>query len=236
MDSRQIPIRDFSTPVLLVGGGTVAWDLFSPLSRQEYPVIAVDGGANPLMDKGIVPDLVIGDMDSVSSATAFPEDTEFIEISEQHTTDFEKSLYSVASPLFICFGFWGNRLDHSLAALHVLTKYRSLKSLIMVDDHDLLFIPQGQLNLNLPTQTRISVIPLTTVKFEVSSGLKYPLEGLTLENGAMVGVSNETTTDPVSIIPTTSDADNYGVVMSNQLLPDLLQQLEDDLISRHSSL
>lgn len=219
--------RDFATPVLLVGGGNVALELFEPLRQQGYPIIAVDGGANPLISKGIVPDLVIGDLDSVSTTIAFPEKAEFIEISEQQTTDFEKTLYSVNAPLFICFGFWGNRLDHSLAAIHVLTKYRSQKRVLLVDDCDLLFIPQGIFSLALPAQTRISIIPLKAVTFDNSQGLKYSLDGLTLENGAMISVSNETTTKPVLITPVKEDADNYGVILPNQMLPTLLRQLDD---------
>ena len=205
----------------------MAWESLDPLLQKGYPVIAVDGGANPLMAKGIVPDLVIGDLDSVSTTISFPEKTKIIEISEQQTTDFEKALYSINASLFICFGFWGSRLDHSLAALHMLTKYRSQKRVLLIDECDLLFIPQGPFSLALQVQTRISIIPLEAVTFENSQGLKYPLDGLTLETGISIGVSNQTTDDPVLITPTPADADNYAVILPNQLLPALLQQLNN---------
>lgn len=217
-------VRQFDSPVLLVGGGEIEWELLKQQRVAGYPIVGVDGGANRLKENGIVPDLLIGDLDSVADRDSYSKQTEIIEISEQDTTDFEKSLYSIDAPLFIAFGFWGGRLDHSLAALHVLTKYRSQKSILLVDQIDMMLVPGGNFSMALPKNSRISIYPLEPTTFQASQGLKYPLTGLTLKAGDAVGVSNETTSEEVEITPSPDSSDNYAVIIPNRFLSSLIQQ------------
>ncbi|NQW01936.1 MAG: thiamine diphosphokinase [Rhodospirillales bacterium] len=222
MDTAKATLKKFATPVILVGGGAIAWDLLNSVAPHKFPIIAVDTGARYLSEKGITPALIIGDMDSAPAAPASSGAPEVIEIAEQETTDFEKALYALDAPLFLAFGFWGKRLDHSLAALHSLTKYRSSKRVVLVDQVDLLFAPQGPLDLALPLATRVSLLPLKAVVFESSIGLKYPLDGLRLESGSAIGVSNETADDHFRVVPRPADKDNYVVVLPNAALPAVL--------------
>ena len=124
------PLKSYTTPVVLVGGGNIAWEKLNSISHNSYPIIGVDSGAEALYQSGIRVDKVIGDLDSVSKLQSLPQTTEIIKVSEQDTTDFEKALYSIDAPFFICFGFWGNRLDHCLSTIHILTKYRGLSPLV----------------------------------------------------------------------------------------------------------
>ncbi len=215
---KQKPAKTYETPVVLVGGGTIAWPAFEQVKSLGLPLVAVDGGANPLAARGIEPDLVIGDLDSIDDSRGLRLICQVVEIAEQETTDYEKALYSLQAPLFIAFGFWGRRLDHSLAALHVITKYRTTKRIVMVDQEDLLYLPQGPLTLALPTHTRVSLFPLGAAKFTGSTGLKYPLAGLTLENGTAIGVSNQTSEPEFHISPAPEYAYNYAVILPNSSL------------------
>ncbi len=219
----QSPLT-FTMPVILVGGGDIAWDSYELLSSRNYPVIAVDGGANPLREKAIVPDALIGDFDSVTHPASFSDATKTFEISEQASTDFEKALYSIEAPLFIAFGFWGQRLDHSLAALHTLTKYRNTKQVLLVDHIDLLFTPQGPFSLASGQDTRVSVFPLDAVRFTESSGLQFPLNGLFMKSGADIGISNRSTAARFSITPEPADASNYAVILPNTALEPLVRE------------
>ena len=51
--------------LLIVGGADFSEDLFYNLYEKEIPIIAADGGANFLADQSILPELIIGDLDSV---------------------------------------------------------------------------------------------------------------------------------------------------------------------------
>ncbi len=219
--------RIFASPIVLVGGGDIDEQVFDTVCRRGYPLIGVDGGALYLTQRGVSPDLVIGDLDSLSPTqiSDYQQTSDVLNIDEQQSTDFEKALYSLEAPLFIAFGFWGKRLDHSLTALHTLTKYRAEKRVLMVDTVDLFFIPQDEFAISAPPGTRVSIFPLRPVSFEGSSGLQYPLAGLHMETGAAIGVSNETTASQFSISPTPQDSSNYAVILPNKLLGDLLAAL-----------
>jgi len=217
--------RTYRTPVLLIGGGEIAWDAFDKVRRHGYPIVAVDSGARYLSERGITADVIIGDMDSLKNPAIYQDNSDMIKISEQQSTDFEKALYSLDAPLFIGFGFWGKRLDHSLATLHVMTKYRTDKRVLMVDIVDLFLIPQGAFAMPAKSNTRVSIFPLAPVSFRSSSGLKYPLAGLHMESGTAVGVSNETTEAAFEVVPAPDDSSNYAVIVPNDLLEDLLESL-----------
>ena len=208
-------IKSFSTPVVLVGGGEIAWEQLHLIRQHFYPMIGVDSGANALRLHDIIADVVIGDLDSISELSSFPQTTDTIKISEQQTTDFEKALYTIDAPLFICFGFWGDRLDHCLSVLHVLTKYRGQKCILLINQADLMFTPQKKLEMEIGTKSRFSIYPLKTTSFLISSGFLYSLDGLTLELGESMSTSNETTQSRILLTTTEETKSNYVVILPN---------------------
>ena len=209
----------YDSPVILVGGGDVNWKKLDYVVDLGHPIVAVDSGAVALRTAGILPDLIIGDMDSVSDDGSWPATTEIIEISEQDTTDFEKCLYTVPAPLYLAFGFLGKRLDHSLATLHCLIKYRTRRSVVLIDSVDLMFIPTVPLAIVLPLNSRLSINPVAPVSFVESTGLKYPLDGLTMETGVAIGTSNTVTDARVTISPEEPQRGNYMVITPDSSLP-----------------
>jgi thiamine pyrophosphokinase len=215
MQTPRKPIKSFHTPVVLVGGGEISWEQLQLIRQYSYPMIGVDSGANALRLNDIIADVVIGDLDSISELAAFPQTTDTIKVSEQQTTDFEKALYTIDAPLFICFGFWGDRLDHCLSALHVLTKYRGRKRILLIGQADLIFTPQKTLEMEIGTKSRFSIYPLKTTSFLISSGFLYSLDGLTVEVGESMSVSNETTHSRILLTTTKETKSNYVVILPN---------------------
>ena len=73
---------------MIVGGSDFSEELFYDVYDRESPIIAADGGANFLADQSISPDLIIGDLDSVSEQKIQNLETQkIIRISNQNTTD-----------------------------------------------------------------------------------------------------------------------------------------------------
>ena len=195
-------IIHFDDPVLLVGGGELAPRLLKQFNN--LPVVAADGGANHLkhLSGGArVPELIVGDLDSLDDRVYWEAVTRVVEVNEQDSTDFEKCLYCVNAPYFIAAGFCGHRLDHTLAALHVMQKFCRQKHVILVSSHDVLLVSTESVTLQLPLQTRVSIYPLSAVTFESSEGLEYSLNGLTLQQGRAIGTSNNSVSDRVVINP-----------------------------------
>lgn len=224
----QLPLA-FSKPLLVVGAGSVDVELLNTLAEQDFNVVAADGGANHCADIGLVPDAIIGDMDSLNSGHKWPQSCERIEIAEQETTDFEKCLYATRSPFVVALGMVGNRLDHTLATFDVAARYAAGRPIIFVGGEDVAIAVSGPYAMeNLPN-SRLSVHPLQSVWFARSEGLEYPLAGLHLAPGLRTGTSNRTLNGQVKILPATDDSGTYMVILDAGELSNVIEQMREIL-------
>lgn len=182
----------FDSPVFLVGEGELGERQFRSLYSESHPLIAADGGANVLREFNVVPYAVIGDMDSLKDRDFFEANSRVLQIEEQDSTDLEKCLMEVEAPLYFALGFIGKRFDHTLEVLHIMEKYAH-KQIVFFSKEDVIVRLPRSFTIELPIGTRLSLYPLKRTLLLGSKGLKYPLDGLTLEQGQMIGTSNETT-------------------------------------------
>lgn len=186
------PVLTSATGVTLVGGGEVTpQDLAQALALAPV-VAAADSGADRALAAGLVPQAVIGDLDSLSpqGRAAIPPER-LHRIAEQETTDFEKALSRIRAPFVLGVGFSGPRTDHLLAALTTLVRLRRPPCLLLAGE-DLAFAAPARLRLDLPPGTRLSLCPLGRVTGS-SRGLRWPIEGLVLDPARYVGTSNAAT-------------------------------------------
>lgn len=213
---------NFSHPVVLVGGGTVNLNLLSDFAHRGWPVICADGGVAHLRGGNLVPELIIGDMDSIADIDNWRNQTQVVEIEEQDTTDFEKCLYSVAAPLYLACGFTGSRFDHTLASLHTLQKYAPTHTVLLLAGDDICLVCTQDLTIRLPSDSRFSVYPLSKTRFHRSQGLRYPLDNLVLEQGEMIGTSNRTTDNRIEV---QLDYGIYALILPVKQLDEVITHL-----------
>lgn len=179
-------------PITLVGGAEISSELFFLAQRFARRIIAADGGAAAVLGFGAVPEVIIGDLDSVSRTDlAKLRSDQIISVSEQDSTDFDKVLQRVDAPLFLGVGFLGSRVDHELAALSTLMRFAH-KKIILVGDQDIIFVLPSKFSMNLRPDERVSLFPMreTSVK---SRGLYWPTDGLTFHPMSQIGTSNKAT-------------------------------------------
>ena len=179
-------------PVTLVGGGYLgASDLENAL-RLAPDLIAADCGADAALKRGKVPLVVIGDMDSISeeSLASLPAGVAH-RITEQDSTDFEKVLCRVRVSVILAVGFLGGRLDHQLAAVNALVRHPD-SPCILIGAEELVFAVPRAFRVSLDPGDRVSLFPLRKVRGR-STGLHWPINGLTLSPGGRVGTSNRAT-------------------------------------------
>lgn len=175
--------------VTLVGGGPFGRrDLSLCLARAPVAV-AADGGADRLLQLGVMPEAVIGDFDSLTDAARakIPRDRQH-PMAEQATTDFDKALRSIAAPLVLALGFAGARLDHGLAALHTLVA-RAAQPCILIGPKDVAFAAPARIALDLGIGEPLSLFPMGRVTGR-SEGLEWPIAGLDFAPDGMIGTSN----------------------------------------------
>lgn len=165
-------------------------------------LIAADGGALALKTMNILPDVIIGDLDSYKPTGN--EQARVIKDPDQETNDLEKSLAYAekdSADHIVVFGATGKRLDHTLKNLSVLLQfYTRFSQLVFKDRYSTMEIISSPFKRNFESGTSISLFPLSgTVEEITTRGLKYPLTRGTLANGVQDGSSNLTVKKTVEI-------------------------------------
>lgn len=207
-------------PLAIVGGGAVDPALLVELARRGVTLVGADGGGDAIGDAGLVPAAIIGDLDSLRDRAGWEGRTRVIHIPEQITTDFQKALYSTQAPVTLALGMTGKRLDHTLAALSAVLQFAPQRRLVLVDEVDVALAMVGAIRFEAGLRERVSIHPLLPIGFTRSSGLFYPMDGLTLEPGGLIGTSNEGTGGRVEIEP--ADDTPWLLILGKERLWDLV--------------
>lgn len=164
------------------------------LKREQDLVIAVDGGYDHVLEMGIVPDITVGDFDSVQA----PLPDEHV-IRLNPVKDETDTLYAIGvakergyQNIFIYGGTGGSRLSHTLANLQTLLYYKDL-FVVLVDKEEAVFLlHDATVRFSKACEGYLSVFSITEKSYGVTErGLKYEIEKATLSAAFPVGVSNE---------------------------------------------
>jgi thiamine pyrophosphokinase len=154
-----------------------------------HGIVAADGGALACLEAGLVPDAVIGDLDSLGAAASSIPPGRLHRVTEQDTTDFDKCLRNVSAPLVLAFGVTAPRIDHTLAVCTTLVQRAEVRA-VAVGETDLLFHAPRRLALDLPSGSRLSLFPMAPVTGR-STGLRWPIDGIDFAPAGRTGTSNE---------------------------------------------
>jgi len=215
----------FDGILVIVGGGTVDTDLLRKFAARGAHLVGADGGGDAIRAAGLIPEAIIGDLDSLADPESWGADTRVIRIAEQDSTDFEKVLYSTEAPVTIALGMMGKRFDHGLAALDAVTRRGRGRAIILVDEVDIALALDHGFRFAVPSGTRVSIHPLTPTRFARSTGLKYPLDGLLLAQGVRTGTSNEADAAEFSIEPMPGDDGVFLLILERKWLGPLVERL-----------
>jgi thiamine pyrophosphokinase len=176
----------------------------------EDLLIAADGGAEHCKVIGIQPDIVIGDMDSISSQLMeelqtngtkfkiYPEDKDQTDLELALSYAHQKGVSEI-----VFFGILGGRLDLSLANLMLLARDDwQTSSIIVIDGPDTVFLLRAKDSISidgLPGDI-VSLIPLSQKVEGVSTqGLRWQLDEAVLLQGNTRSVSNELLTNSARV-------------------------------------
>jgi thiamine pyrophosphokinase len=171
-------------------------------------LIAADGGALPLLRLGLLPQLVIGDLDSLDGASAAQLVERGVELRRfpraKDETDLELALlHAVACDAHVIdiLGALGGRWDHTLAnvALLALPELRGRRVRLLADRQEL-FLAHDEVAITGRVGDTVSLLPLTPeVRGVTTRGLLYPLEQATLGYERARGISNVLLAPPGSV-------------------------------------
>lgn len=198
---------------LIVAGGEISLTFLKKYCFERKPeiIIAVDKGLEALNKLSIVPNHIVGDLDSVEDTVldfykSNPNITIHEYLPEKDYTDTDIALnlaISLHSSHITIIGALGKRMDHALANIHILTM--ALEKNIpceILDMNNRIYLIN---NIHTIEKTRaygkyISLIPFTsTVEGLTLTGFKYPLNNYPLTIGKSLGISNEIMDDMATI-------------------------------------
>jgi len=167
-------------------------------------LICADGGANSALKMKLVPDLIIGDLDSISSEAMkeFKSSSKIIQLKRQNDTDVEKCLKYAIKNNFneaLLAGVTGNRLDHTFCNLGIILKFFSQIDLSLIAENSHLKSYKGKPNLKSYIGETISLYGFDKKTKITSSGLKYSLKQTTLPFGKKESTSNVATGELVKL-------------------------------------
>jgi len=87
---------------------------------KDKLVVAADAGADRLLKYNIIPDIVVGDLDSISNKTSTKLEEWIVSNKNIQKTDLEKAVdyaFEKGATEIQIVGWSGGRIDHTLAAL-----------------------------------------------------------------------------------------------------------------------
>ena len=163
-------------------------------------VIAADAGYLRALEKGIRPDLLVGDFDSLGGV---PKGVETLSVPvEKEFSDGELGVRQAALrniDFLEIYGALGGRPDHFLFNLHLLKLAHDLgvRAVIRGDDCDL-YYTDSTLLLDSSVGDILSLVPFEgEAHILKATGLYYPAEGVTLTKKDTIGLSNRCTAERV---------------------------------------
>lgn len=184
---------------LFANGDLPAPEAIRALIGEDDTLIAVDGGLKYLTALGLVPDLVIGDLDSADPDKLSRLEKQGVEIrrfpAQKDETDLELALNAALklNPASIrVIAALGGRLDQTLANIFLLSKTKFLETDIrLIDGAQEVFLIRDDAEIKGQPGQRVSLLPLLgAVEGVRSTGLQYPLNAETLYPDQTRGISN----------------------------------------------
>ena len=174
-------------------------DLLRRVAARADLVVAADGGARYALDAGIIPDLVVGDMDSLGEVREIEERGAVLERHPLRKDKMDGHLAVMAvrdrgatAVDLLCAA--GGRFSALFAVPHILlaSERMGLRA-TMVAGWGLAFVLEaGSRTVAGDPRDSVSVFPITGPAIGVTlEGFAYPLEDARLEVGDTLGFHNE---------------------------------------------
>jgi thiamine pyrophosphokinase len=190
--------------LLLLGGEGPPRDLLEPILTTVVCTVAADSGFDLARKLNILPDLLVGDFDSLEPSKEledYPQTRIRRYPRDKDETDAElglQALWDMGIQRVVVAGGGGGRVDHLLGLVSLFEREKT--PTLWYTSREIIQVVEGTLVVTdcFKGQT-VSFFPLGgSVAGMSSSGLKWPLDGLEWNRGDM-GISNMFTEDRSTI-------------------------------------
>ena len=167
--------------VILNGQMPINNTLINQINNSDY-IIAVDGSANKLFDLEIVPDVIIGDLDSFQKINN--KNIKLVETPDQNKTDFRKTLEWCVEKNILnisIFGISGKSEDHFLGNYYTLSDFGNKISWKAFTDFSEISPCVGKKKFESFKGQKVSLFCMKGSSTVNSKNLEYPLKAYRLQ-------------------------------------------------------
>lgn len=202
-DEMSLATRHAVKNIALVANGAIH-DLDKIAKRiqaHEY-VIAVDGGLCYCEQMGIVPNLIIGDLDSAPFELLgrYPTIPVRRYLTDKDETDLELAVQATYSPeveRITVFGALEKRTDHAVGNLHLIRRYP--QKVFLETEDETVFAIEGDIEIPCSIGQMVSFLPLGgPVTGVCSKGLKWELRDASFTKN-FLSISNVCLEAPIQL-------------------------------------
>jgi len=190
--------------LIVLGGDAPGQVLLKSCADAAQLTIAADRGLAAFDAAGILPDLLVGDMDSVpqEALSRYAGETRRLNCIKDNT-DGEDALdlaIERGAKEITFLGALGGRLDHALANVMLLVraKQRGVQAQILSESVRIICV-DGCANLTGAKGDTVSLLPLGRAEGVTLSGFFYPLDKHTLTSDNSLGISNVVSSDEAQV-------------------------------------
>ena len=164
------------------------------LSEAEL-IVCCDGAVGKLVNHGFSPDIIVGDLDSLTTEMKRKYENILYFDPDQETNDLTKAVkwcVSNGKKDLVILGATGLREDHTLGNISLLAEYSVTARVKMVTDHGILEAVKMTSDFDSFAGQQVSIFSINSSTAVSSDGLRYPLNSLVLDNW-WKGTLNEAT-------------------------------------------
>jgi len=186
--------------IAIVAGGRVDDGAYREIAKAPFR-IGADGGALWLLENNLVPDIAIGDFDSVTRSEKrriHDGSRIFVQYpAEKDATDLTLAVdeaIALGPETVRMYGALGVRFDHDLAAMGELARLVShnIYGEIVDNLNRITIVRRKQVKFSRSRSFRyLSVVPLTDRATVTIRGVKFPITKKQMHRNSSLGISNE---------------------------------------------
>ncbi|KUO65774.1 MAG: thiamine pyrophosphokinase [Gracilibacter sp. BRH_c7a] len=200
--------------VLANGEWDSEWGRLELTKEKTDLLICADGGANLAISSGVLPDILLGDLDSITQENLKKCQDVNVQIkkfpSQKDQTDLELAIeyaqaylesYGTPNDEILLYAAGGKRLDHLQGNIALMLGFAQKgRRIKMIDKtYDAWIMLASEEIVRGHVDQEISLIALSEEAQVSSQGLFYKLDNLTLSQNATRGISNVFTQEEVQI-------------------------------------
>lgn len=170
--------------ILVLNGKIPKKSELNQFIKKNDLVVCADGAANNLIDANIIPNIVIGDLDSINDKVKKNKLVKIIKRTNQNLNDFQKALIWMKKEKYSnidIIGFDGKRLDHTIGNFSIALKEISNFNLTIYTDSGIFHTVKKYKKFKGILNKYISIFSYDEKVKITTTGLEYELKNKTLK-------------------------------------------------------